>query len=84
MKIYLVIDAFNGEDHRVFTIKNDAKNFILKQYESYLKWEKENFPEMEQIINIEKAKTYFKEINGVEDFMYIMELTLNDFSDIKW
>ncbi|MBQ4122254.1 hypothetical protein IJD44_00795 [bacterium] len=84
MKIYLVMDAINGKDYRVFTMKNDAKNFILKQYESFLKWEKENFPEMEQVIDMEKAKVYFKEINGVEDFMYIEELTLDDFSDIEW
>ena len=84
MEIYLVMDAINGEDYRVFTMKNDAKNFILKQYESFLKWEKENFPEMEQVIDMEKAKAYFKEINGVEDFMYIEELTLDDFSDIEW
>lgn len=83
MKLYLVMDAINGEDYRIFSTRKNAQNFILKQFENFLKWEKEHFPEIKSI-SVEQAIIYFKEVNGVEDFMYIEELTVDDFSDIKW
>ena len=77
------MDAIDGEDYRVFTKKKDAENFILEQYKNYLEWEKKHFTDLHSI-SLEKAKVYFEQVNGIEDFMYIEELTLDDFSDIEW
>ncbi len=83
MKVYLVMDAINGENYRVFTMEKDAENFILEQYKKYLEWEKEHFADLHSI-SLEKAKVYFEQLHGIEDFMYIEELALDDFSDIEW
>lgn len=79
-KVYLVIDVFEGEYISVFSSYEKAKIFLERQFMNLI-----------QTLNEKNLRTFgwescsFDEkYNGIEDFMYITEASLDDMTNIDW
>ena len=81
MKVYLVIDHYEGTDSRVFIFKNRARKFILNSYSKFLEL---NEDLRKNWASLEEAKTYIKYVDGIEDFAYIEKVKLGKTKNIKW
>lgn len=81
MKLYFVRECVIGEQtDRIFSSYEKAREFILQEYDhvkTYESW-------AEEWISYEGAETHFHEVDGIEDFMYIELMELDDNSPIDW
>lgn len=83
MKKYLVMFSEGSlEDNRIFSTRQDAKDFILNQFEKFLDWSGEHTRRLWR--SISEVRKTFDEENGITDFANIFEIRENDTSDIDW
>lgn len=80
MTIYKVTENINQGETRLFSTKEKAKDFILKQYEKYYN---DNLDDAKRECWYlpHLARESFDFIDGVEDFAYIEEIELDDNAD---
>lgn len=80
MKLYFVRECVIGEQtDRIFSSYEKAREFILREYDrvkTYEGW-------AEGMISYKSAEIHFHELDGIENFMYIELMELDDNSPIN-
>lgn len=78
-KVYVVEDNFVGISPVVFSNYDMAKKFLLERYSKTMEEMKEYNPELrKKWATLSEVEYYFEQVNGIEDFGYIIETIIDD------
>ena len=82
MRVFVVLENVSGENLRVFSTYDKARNFILESYKNCIAY----FGKEKLVgwITPEEAEEYFEKVSGIEDFMYVVDTKFDSNSPIDW